>query len=418
MNWSESFAQRTHNMKPSAIREILKLTQRSQVISFAGGLPAPNLFPVTRLREAADTVLAEHGSEALQYSTTEGYAPLRDWIASGFKGVTAENVQIVSGSQQGLDLVAKIFFDPGDKVVVAAPTYMGALRAFDAYEVRYLSVATDEEGIVPDSLERALKQSPKMVYVIPNFDNPKGTTMSLARRKPLVELARKYGVPIYEDNPYGELRFEGEDLPHLYDLAPDVVIYAGTFSKIMVPGFRLAWLIADPLVLTPLVRAKQAADLHTASYTQMIAFEVSKDGFMDQQVAKTRNYYKEQRDLMLTALERNSPDFVSWTRPKGGMFLWCTLAKEMNATEIAYDAVKQGVAYVPGETFYANDAALNTLRLSYSVATPEQISEGIGSLGKLFEKHHERTYPCNLSAAQARSWSYPGLVDTSTLDVA
>jgi 2-aminoadipate transaminase len=400
MKWSDSFARRTRNMKPSAIREILKLTQRSQVISFAGGLPAPGLFPVTRLREAADTVLEKYGSEALQYSTTEGHPPLRDWIASRFRGVTAENVQIISGSQQGLDLIAKVFLDPGDKVVVAAPTYMGALRAFDAYEVQYLSVATDEEGVVPDALEKALERSPKLIYVIPNFDNPTGITMSLRRREALVGLAREYGVPIYEDDPYGELRFEGEPLPHLYDLAPDVVIYAGTFSKIMVPGFRLAWLVADPQVLTPLVRAKQAADLHTASYTQMIAFEVSKDGFMAGQVARTRAYYKSQRDLMLTALDRHFPDFVGWTRPKGGMFLWCTLSEGMNATEIAYDAAREGVAYVPGETFYANGAALNTLRLSYSVATPEQISEGIGSLGRLFEHHdkEQRAVP----AAQTR----------------
>lgn len=395
MNWSESFAQRTHNMKPSVIREILKLTQRSSVISFAGGLPAPHLFPVERLREAADAVLAERGAEALQYGPTEGYMPLREWVAAqleagGSRDITAQNVQIMSGSQQALDLLGKIFLDPGDTMLVAAPTYMGALRAFDAYEPNYISVPTDEDGMLPDALEAALKTKPKLVYVIPNFDNPTGITMSLARRELLVELAARYGVPILEDNPYGELRFEGEALPNLHALAPEGVIYCGTFSKIMVPGFRLAWVVASPEVLTLLTRTKQAADLHTATYTQMIAHDVTKDGFMDTQIGKVRAYYRDQRDLMLTALDRYMPEGVHWTRPKGGMFLWATLPDGMNATEIAYEAVEQDVAYVPGETFYADSNILNTLRLSYSVATPEEVDAGMKRLGGVFAGRLER----------------------------
>lgn len=387
MNWSQLFANRTRHMKPSTIREILKLTQRSQIISFAGGLPAPDLFPVAQLKVAAEKVLSEHGREALQYSTTEGYLPLREWVADRFTGVTAEQVQIVSGSQQALDMVAKVFFNPGDKVAVAAPTYMGALRAFDAYEVSYVSIATDDEGMIPESVEAALKTQPKMIYVIPNFDNPTGVTMSLARREALIDLARRYGVPIFEDNPYGELRFEGEAVPHLFDLAPDIVLHAGTFSKIMVPGFRLAWIIASPEVLVPLVRAKQAADLHTAITTQMIAYEVSKDGFMDEQIVRVRSYYQGQQQQMLSAIDSHFPVELTWTRPKGGMFLWVTLPEHLSATELVYEAVRENVAYVPGEAFYTDGSGLNTLRLSYSVATPEQIETGIRCLGSVFSQH-------------------------------
>ena len=388
MNWSERFAGRTRNMKSSAIREILKLTGRGSVISFAGGMPAPGLFPVERLREAADTVLTERGAEALQYGPTEGYAPLREWVAdqlrvAGAAAVTADNVLIVSGSQQALDLVGKIFLDPGDAVVVAAPTYMGALRAFDAYEPRYLSVPTDDEGMVPDALEAALKERPKLAYVIPNFDNPTGVTLSLERRRRLTELAGHYGVPVVEDNPYGELRFEGDALPHLVALEPNV-IYCGTFSKIMVPGFRLAWVVAPPEVIALLTRAKQAADLHTATFTQMVAHEVTKDGFMAAQVPRVRNYYRTQRDLMVRALETYMPPEVRFTRPGGGMFLWGTLPEGLNASDIAYEAVKQDVAYVPGETFFADGTGLNTLRLSYSVATPEEIDTGVKRLAQVF----------------------------------
>ncbi len=370
-------------MKPSAIREILKLTQSSEVISFAGGLPAPHLFPVEQLRDAAETVLTQSGREALQYSTTEGYRPLREWVAARLQA-SAEEVQIVSGSQQALDFIAKLFLNPGDTVVVGAPTYVGALRAFDAYEVEYISVPTDDEGMLPDALGAALETRPKLVYVIPNFDNPTGVTTSLERRQALVELARRYGVPILEDNPYGELRFEGAELPNLHTLAPDVVIYAGTFSKIMVPGFRLAWVLADPEVITLLSRAKQAADLHTATYTQMIAYEVAKDGFIDAQVLQVRDYYRGQRDLMLTALDAYMPREVRWTRPAGGMFLWVTLPEGINASEIAYDAVRQKVAYVPGESFFTDGSGLNTLRLSYSVASPQEIDEGVRQLGRVF----------------------------------
>lgn len=391
MNWTEHLSSRAHNLKPSTIREILKLTQGAQVISFAGGLPAPTLFPIAEIDQAARSVLREQGAKALQYSTTEGYMPLREWIAERYPKVTAEQVQIISGSQQGLDLVAKVLLDPGDTVVVAAPTYMGAIRAFDAYEANYLTLGCDAEGVRLAALEQALKRGAKLIYLIPDFDNPTGVSMSAARREGLVALARQYQVPIFEDNPYGELRFEGEALPSLQSLAPELVIHAGTFSKIMAPGFRLAWLIAPTELLNVVMRAKQAGDLHTSTLTQMIAYEVAKDGFIDAQIPQLRSYYKAQRDVMLQALEQHFPSAVQWTRPKGGMFLWVTLPEGVNAIDILRQAVEEGVAFVPGEPFFATGGGENTLRLSYSVATHEQIRKGVARLGAVLKSRLEPT---------------------------
>ena len=386
IDWSQRLARRTAQMKPSTIREILKLTQESEVVSFAGGLPAPGLFPTARLQEASVRVLQEQGSSALQYSATEGYVPLREWIAQSLNTV-AEQVQVVSGSQQGLDLVAKVLLNPGDKVVVTSPTYMGALRAFDAYEVEYLSVGMDEEGMLIKDLEAALEQNPKLIYAIANFDNPTGTTLSLERRHKLLELAKRYGVPIYEDDPYGDLRFEGDPLPSLYSLAPEQVIYAGTFSKIMVPGFRLGWLVATPDLLSVIARAKQAADLHSSTFTQMIAYEVTKDGFMASQIDKVRGYYLEQRNAMLAALEEYFPPEANWTVPKGGMFLWVTLPKGNDTLKLLSKAIEQNVAYVPGDPFFAHGGGEHTLRLSYSIATLAEIDEGMKRLGAVLQEH-------------------------------
>lgn len=385
MNWTTHFSDRTRSMKPSAIREVLKLTQASKVISFAGGLPAPSLFPVEQLAQASNKVLLEQGAQALQYSTTEGYLPLREWVAARHHA-SVESVQIVSGSQQGLDMVAKVLLNPGDKVVVTAPTYMGALRAFDAYQVEYLTVGIDDEGVRLDELEQALSQKPKMLYLIANFDNPTGISMSLARREAVIGLAQKYAVPIYEDDPYGELRFEGDALPTLYSLAPNHVVYGGSFSKIMAPGFRLGWILADPELLQMVTRAKQAADLHSSSFTQMVAYEVSRDGFMDTQIERVRAYYKRQRDLMLAAMAEHFPAELYWTRPVGGMFVWVTLPEGQDALELLREAVAHGVAYVHGEPFFANGGGENSLRLSYSVATPEEVQKGISALATVLKK--------------------------------
>lgn len=381
MDWSSLFARRTEKIQPSAIREILKLTQGGEVISFAGGLPAPALFPIERIREASDRVLAQQGERALQYSTTEGYSPLRAWAAEQLPGADAERVQIVSGSQQALDLVAKALLDPGDRVVLAAPTYMGALRAFDPYQPEYLTVASDEDGLLPGSLEAALKRSPKLVYVIPNFDNPRGTTMSLERRRNLIESADRYGVLIFEDDPYGQLRFEGGPLPSLFELAPDRVVYSSTLSKTVAPGLRIAWLVAAPELLEQLTRIKQAADLHTSTLGQMVAHAVVEGDFLAEQLPRIRSYYHRQRDAMLAALDTHLPSSVHSTRPEGGMFLWLTLPAGSDGLELLQSAARRGVAYVPGAPFFADGSGLNTLRLSYSVASLEQIERGVATLG-------------------------------------
>jgi len=380
MDWSHHLAQRSHHLKSSIIREILKLSRKPNIISFAGGLPAPDLFPIEQLRGPAERVLVERGAKALQYSTTEGHFPLREWIASRLPGSDAQRIRIVSGSQQGLDLAAKVLCDPGDKVAVAAPTYMGALRAFDAYQVDYLTIACDEGGMIPASIEDAFRKKPKLLYVIPDFDNPTGVSLSLARRRQLLELAERYDVPIIEDNPYGELRFEGEALPSLLELSPERVIHTGTFSKIVAPGLRLAWITGPEKVVDVITRAKQATDLHTATFTQLLAVEALASGFLDEHLGKLRRHYRGQRDLMLGALEANVPPGVSWTRPHGGMFLWVTLPEDVNATRLLQRAVEQEVAFVPGEAFFAAGGGENFLRLSYSVATADEIHQGIARL--------------------------------------
>ncbi|WP_166351424.1 PLP-dependent aminotransferase family protein [Phytoactinopolyspora limicola] len=389
VNWSARAARRTTRLRPSSIREILKLTQTGEVISFAGGLPAAELFPVAAVRAATDRVLTERGRAALQYSTTEGDAGLREWIAARHPQVGIDGVQVVSGSQQGLDLVAKCYLDPGDSVAVAAPTYPGALRSFEPYEVRFQPVKIDDDGIVPESLEAALAAGSTLIYVIPNFDNPTGASLSVERRHAVVELARAYGVPIIEDDPYGELRFDGAELPRLVDLAPDVVIHAGTFSKTLVPGFRLAWLVGSPAALDPVVRAKQAADLHTSTFTQFIALEIVRSGLLEEQVDKVRDHYRGRRDLMLDALDRELGDPAlgfRWTRPSGGMFIWVSGPDSLDTTALARAAIAAGVAYVPGEAFYPEPGQVSGLRLSYSVASPDQIESGIARLGHILRQ--------------------------------
>lgn len=384
MDWNTRFAQRMDNVKPSTIREILKLTQGSEVISFAGGLPAPDLFPIEALREATDRVLREEGRRALQYSTTQGDPRLRAWIAERH-GTTAERIQIVSGSQQGLDVIAKALLDPGDTVVVGAPTYMGALRAFDAYQVRYRTVPIDGDGLVVDELEPALAAGAKLLYLIPNFDNPSGARLTLERRERLVELCARYDVPIFEDDPYGELRFRGEPLPSLLSLDPERVIHASTFSKILAPGLRLAWLVLPAPLVDPIERVKQAADLHTPTLTQALTREVVQGDFIEEQLERVRAYYLGQRDAMMAALEAHFPAEARTTRPEGGMFVWVTLPEGQDAAELLKRAVERKVAFVPGGPFFANGGGDHTLRLSYSVATREQIAGGMARLGEVIE---------------------------------
>ncbi len=398
--WTSRYAQRTKGMKSSAIRELLKITQRPEVISFAGGLPAPDVFPTTRFQEACQTVLQQYPEQALQYGATEGFEPLREMIArhTARYGVKAkvENVLITSGSQQALDLIGKLLINSGDRVLVEAPTYLGALQAFNIYGAEYLSVPSDEDGLRTDLLEGPLRSGPKFMYVLPNFQNPGGTTLSEGRRHELVLMADRYGVPIVEDDPYGQLRYEGEHLPSLVVLDRENlrrdqgysignVIYLSTFSKTVAPGIRLGWIIAPPDVIAKMIQLKQGMDLHTSTFTQAVAYEVAKDGFLDEHVKLIRRVYGERRDVMLAA------------HPKGGLFLWVTLPAGVDAKKLFEAALKLNVAFVPGDPFYAgngfSEEGSRHLRLNFSNAKPDQIREGIRRLAIAVKQQMEAVSP-------------------------
>lgn len=375
-------------MKPSAIREILKLTQRSDVLSLAGGLPSPSHFPIDEVAEATARVMAADGVRALQYGPTDGLPELRDWVAASRPGAKAEHVIVTSGSQQGLDLVAKVLLDPGDAVAVGAPSYMGALRAFDAYQATYLTIDLDDEGMLPDALESVLAKRPKFLYVIPDFDNPVGSRMSLARRKALLEIAERYDVLIVEDAPYRELRFDGEALPTLFDLAPERVVHAGSLSKTLAPGLRLAWLILPEAMVGVIERAKQAADLHTSTFTQSVAVDLLTRGTLEARLPALRTHYRKQRDALADALERHvDAQALRFTRPPGGMFLWAQLNDGWDATELLRLAVEHGVAFVPGQPFYANGGPASTLRLSHSLPSPDQFDVGAQRIAAAMEAY-------------------------------
>ena len=396
--WDYRFAQRTQRMTGSVIRELLKFTEEPDVISFAGGMPAPEIFPLVEVEEATRQVLRDAGAQALQYGATEGYRPLREMIARhtarfGLR-ITPESVLITSGSQQALDLLGKVFINPGDRILVEEPTYLGALQAWNAYGAEYVTVPVDEGGMVTPALEAALRTGPKFIYVLPNFQNPTGVTLQLERRRQLVQLADRYGVPIVEDDPYGQLRFSGEHLPPIVTLdghgrghdEPRYrgnVIYLSTFSKILAPGLRLAWVIAPPEVIHRLVQAKQGADLHTATFTQMVAYQVAQGGFLDRHVRHICRVYKERRDIMLAAMDACFPPGVRWTRPNGGLFLWVTLPEGLDAAVVLKAALELKVAFVPGASFHACGGGANTFRLNFSNATPEKIQEGIARLGRV-----------------------------------
>lgn len=399
--WSQRYAQRTQRMQSSAIRELLKLTERPDMISFAGGLPAPEVFPIAEFQAACQRVLAEDGPQALQYSTTEGYRPLREMIARHMAryGIVVEpdNVLITSGSQQALDLIGKIFINPGDRLLVEKPTYVGALQAWNAYQAEYIAVPLDDNGLRTDDIETALRAGPKFIYVLPNFHNPAGVTMALERRQVLVELAHRYGVPIIEDDPYGQLRYEGDHLPPLVMLdgrlhAPEGapysgnVLYLSTFSKTLAPGLRLGWVVAPAEVIRRLVQAKQGADLHTSTLTQMVAYEVARGGFLDRHVRLIREVYRERRDAMLMALAKYFPTGVHWTAPHGGLFLWVTLPQPMDAADILKAAIDERVAFVPGASFFPDGSGQNTFRLNFSNATTPKIEEGIRRLGGVLHR--------------------------------
>lgn len=380
------FSERASQLQSSFIREILKITQRPEIISFAGGLPSPVTFPVERMKAAFDKVLTDNGKVALQYGPTDGYPLLREWIANNLSTdgctILPEQVLMTSGSQQALDLLGKVLIDEGSRVLVETPSYLGALQAFSVYRPEFKSVATDEHGLVPSSID-AVAEGARMLYALPNFQNPTGRSLSVERRVELVETCARLGLPLIEDDPYGALSYKGKPFPKLLNMNPDGVIYMGSFSKVLTPGIRLGYVVAPLPLVRRLELAKQAADLHTAQLTQMVVYEVIKDGFLQEHIPSIVTLYANQCQVMLDAMAECFPAAVSWTRPEGGMFIWVTLPKHIDAMKLLDQAIAAKVAFVPGAPFYANEAETNTLRLSFVTVPPERIREGVAILGKL-----------------------------------
>ncbi len=382
------FSERAQQLQSSFIREILKITQRPEIISFAGGLPSPATFPVERMKAAYDKVLTETGKVALQYGPTDGYAPLREWIANSLSTegskILPEQILMTSGSQQALDLLGKVLIDEGSRVLVETPSYLGALQAFSVYRPEFKSVATDDDGLVPSSID-AVAQGARLLYSLPNFQNPTGRSLSLERRRELVETCARLGLPLIEDDPYGALSYKGEPMPKMVAMNPDGVIYMGSFSKVLTPGIRLGYVCAPLPLVRRLELAKQAADLHTAQLTQMVVHEVVKDGFLGEHIPTIRKLYGDQCQVMLDAMTEHFPEGVTWTRPEGGMFIWVTLPKQVDAMKLLDQSIAARVAFVPGAPFYANEPESNTLRLSFVTVPPERIREGIAILGQLIK---------------------------------
>lgn len=378
MQWTQ--AQRAKKMNPSVIREILKITEKPGIISFAGGLPSPKTFPVSAFSAACEKVLREDGHAALQYAASEGFAPLREMVAAALPWkVDPAQVIITTGSQQGLDLVAKVLIDTGSRVLVETPTYLGALQAFTCMEPDIVGVAGDEDGIDLADL-RAKAEAARFFYVLPNFQNPTGRTMNEAQRAALSLEAARLGLPLVEDNPYGDLWFDTPPPPPLAARNPDGCVYLGSFSKVLAPGLRLGFMVAPQSIYAKLLQAKQAADLHSPGFNQRVAAEVMKGGFLDRHVPGIRALYKSQRDAMLAAMKRDMPEEVRWNTPDGGMFLWVRLPHGMSAVDLLPRAVEKGVAFVPGAAFYADQADARTLRLSFVTASVAQINIGIAAL--------------------------------------
>ena len=405
MNWQ--MAQRAERLNPSTIREILKITERPGIISLAGGLPSADTFPVAAMQAATTAVLRDHPREALQYAASEGFAPLREWVAAelGSQGLqcNAGQVLITTGSQQGLDLVGKVLIDPGSTVAVESPTYLGALQAFAPYEPEFVAIEGDADGPLPAALQAA--RGARFVYLLPNYQNPTGRCVPAARRLALVAQAREMGLPIVEDNPYGDLWFDEPPPPPLSasagvgdgagdgaaDGAGDGVdngggaIYLGSFSKVLAPGLRLGYLVAPPALYPKLLQAKQAADLHTPGFNQRVVFEVIKNGFLRDHVPTIRARYKAQRDAMQAALLAHMPAGCHWQKPVGGMFFWLDLPVHIDASALLPKAVEAGMAFVPGNTFYPHGGHANTLRLSFVTVAPELITRGVAALASVLK---------------------------------
>ncbi|MDO4274263.1 MAG: PLP-dependent aminotransferase family protein [Eubacteriales bacterium] len=385
------YAKRMEHIKASEIRELLKLTEKPEVISFAGGLPAPELFPVEEIKAVNDHVLDHHGEQALQYATTEGYKPLREWIAKRMNAnlgtsFSDDNIMITHGSQQALDLSGKVFLDEGDVVLCESPTYLAAISAFNAYGCRFVEVETDEEGMIITELEKALKVNPgsKLIYVIPDFQNPTGRTWSLKRRRELADMAAKYQVMVLEDNPYGELRYEGEFLPSVksFDRVGSVVC-TGTFSKVFCPGYRIGWIAGEKEVIRKYVLVKQGVDLQCNTIAQMVIAAYLEKYDIDAHINKIREVYRKRRDVALDAVSRYFPSDIKYTKPEGGLFLWIELGESVNTVDLLEKCLEYDVAFVPGNSFYPNQNKCNTLRINFSNMQEDKITEGIARIGRI-----------------------------------
>lgn len=376
-------------LRPSTIREILKVTAQPEIISFAGGLPAPELFPVGAVSEAAQQVLASDGASALQYGPSEGYPPLREWIAAEMQrrgcACAPADVLVTSGSQQVLDLAGKLYLNPGDVVLTENPTYLAAIQAFQTMEARFVPVPTDENGLIPEALPKLIRQHrPKFLYTIPNFQNPTGVTLPGDRRAKLAQIAAETGLTVLEDDPYGQLRYRGTDIPPVkhWDEAGRV-LYASTFSKVIAPGLRTGWVVAPREVFSRLLMLKQASDLHTSSLDQRIAHRFLTTSDVGAHLDRIRRAYGERYGVMDEALRAEMPEGYRWTHPEGGMFLWITGPASLDGVALLQRAVAKQVAFVPGRDFFPGDAGRNYMRLNFSNSTPERIREGILRLAAL-----------------------------------
>ena len=384
MDWNHLLAGRTALMRRSAVRELLRLTNRPGMISFAGGLPAPELFPVDEIRAAADQLLEKHGPVVLQYGETEGVAELRDWVAQSLSktglALSRDHVLITTGSQQGLDLIGRVFIDADDRVAVENPTYLAALSAWRPWQPKLLPLACDDDGLTSQAIASLPSLRPKFLYTIPNFQNPTGVTLSLERRKQLVAALAGSGTLLVEDDPYGDLRYRGEALPGLLELigGPEPqLLRLGSFSKVLAPGLRVGFVVGPAALIERLALAKQALDLHTATFNQWLVLELLRNGVVDRNLPKLRAAYGERCSAMLDALEKHLGGAATWTRPEGGMFVFARLGKGASATELLARAVERGVAFVPGGEFHVDGTGEETLRLNFSHASPEKIREGV-----------------------------------------
>lgn len=395
------FAERARLVNSSETREILKVTERPEVISFAGGLPAPELFPVEALKVACNVVLNEEGAASLQYSTTEGYGPLREAICQRMKAIginsAVNNVLITSGSQQAIDLTGRLFINEGDTIICESPTYLAAINAFKSYNANFVEVAMDNDGMIMEELERKLQEHPsaKFIYTIPDFQNPTGRTLTLQRRKRMIELANQYDVLIVEDNPYGAIRFAGEGIPPVKHFdTENRVIYMSTFSKIFTPGMRIGWICADQSFIDKYVAFKQTADLHTDSFAQRITAKYMELYDMEEHIKKIKAVYKARCTIMLKCIKEFFPEDLSYSKPEGGLFIWIELPMGVDSKHIFSECLKNNVACVPGVPFFPNGTQKNTLRLNYSNMPEEQIIEGMKRMGDVLHRELNKETIC------------------------